>query len=135
MVSNLWSVDALRLFLLSLHLLHLEFCLAISVVLREIAILAKSFRIMQFLGVLAQPRLLLLGPLLARSYASLVEAGDAQAVGVAAPVTVSTLVRLVFKAILQLQDDLRVSQVVELFKRFAVIFLFLVLVLTEAYDS
>ena len=101
----MWSVDALGLFLLSLHLLHLEFCLAISVVLREIAILAKPFRIMQFLCVLAQPCLLLLGPLLFRGRASLVEAGDAQAVGVAAPVSVSTLVRLVFEAILQYPQD------------------------------
>lgn len=61
---------------------------------------------MQFLCVLAQPCLLLLGSLLARSRATLVEASDTLAIGVVAPVSVSTLDRLVFKAILQLQDDL-----------------------------
>ena len=64
LLDGVWFSDVLGLLLLSLHLLHLEFGFAISVILCEIAILAESFRIMQFISVLAQPSLFLLLPLL-----------------------------------------------------------------------
>ena len=113
--------DALGLLLLSLHLLHLEFSFAISVVFSEIAILAESFRIMQFLSVLTQPGFLLLRPLLARVTRFVVTA-EAIAVGEVSPVFVSAFCGLVFKAILQFQYDFRVRQIVLLFILFAVVF-------------
>ena len=116
-----WFADGLRLCLLSLHLLHLEFSLAISVVFSEIAILAESFRIMQFLSVLTQPGFLLLRPLLAR-VTRLVVTAQAIAVCEVSPVLVSALCGLVLKAILQFQYDFRVRQIVLLFILFAVVF-------------
>lgn len=113
--------DALGLLLLSLHLLHLEFSFAISVVFSEIAILAESFRIVQFLSVLAQPGFLLLRPLLVRVTRFVVTA-QAIAVCEVSPVFVSTFCGLVLKAILQFQYDFRVRQIVLLFILFAVVF-------------
>ena len=116
-----WFADGLRLCLLSLHLLHLEFSLAISVVFSEIAILAESFRIMQFLSMLTQPGFLLLRPLPAR-VTRLVVTAQAIAVCEVSPVLVSAFCGLVFKAILQFQYDFRVRQIVLLFILFAVVF-------------
>ena len=116
-----WFADGLRLCLLSLHLLHLEFSLAISVVFSEIAILAESFRIMQFLSVLTQPGFLLLRPLPAR-VTRLVVTAEAIAVCEVSPVLVSAFCGLVLKAILQFQCDFRVRQIVLLFILFAVVF-------------
>ena len=113
--------DALGLLLLSLHLLHLEFSFAISVVFSEIAILAESFRIMQFLSVLTQPGFLLLRPLLARVTGFVVTA-EAIAVAEVSPVFVPAFCGLIFKAILQFQYDFRVRQIVLLFILFAVVF-------------
>ena len=113
--------DALGLLLLSLHLLHLEFSFAISVVFSEIAILAESFRIVQFLSVLAQPGFLLLRPLLVRVTRFVVTA-QAIAVCEVSPVFVSAFCGLILKAILQFQYDFRVRQIVLLFILFAVVF-------------
>ena len=96
--------DALGLLLLSLHLLHLEFSFAISVVFSEIAVLAESFRIMQFLSMLTQPGFLLLRPLLA-CVTRLVVTAQAIAVCEVSPVFVSTFCGLILKAILQFQYD------------------------------
>ena len=115
-----WFADALRLCLLSLHLLHLEFSFAISVVFSEIAILAESFRIMQFLSVLTQPGFLLLRPLLARITRFVVTA-QAIAVCEVSPVLVSAFCGLVLKAILQFQYDFRVRRIVLLFILFAIV--------------
>ena len=113
--------DALGLLLLSLYLLHLEFRFAISVVFSEIAILAESFRIVQFLSVLTQPGFLLLRPLLVRVTRFVV---TAQAITVCevSPVFVSAFCGLILKAILQFQYDFRVRQIVLLFILFAVVF-------------
>ena len=92
--------DVFSLLLLSLHLLHLEFGFAISVVLCEIAILAESFRIMQFLRMLAEPSLFLLLSLLGDCLC-LVETAYAIAICMVSPVLMSALVCLVFEAILQ----------------------------------
>ena len=94
-----WFADGLGLCLLSLHLFHLEFSLAISVVFSEIAILAESFRIMQFLSVLTQPGFLLLRPLLAH-ITRLVVTAQAIAMCKVSPVLVSAFCGLIFKAIL-----------------------------------
>ena len=124
MFSNMGGAlfaDALGLLLLSLHLLHLEFSFAISVVFSEIAILAESFRIMQFLSVLTQPGFLLLRPLLA-CVTRLVVTAQAIAVCEVSPFLMSAFGGLILKAILQFQYDFRIRQIVLLFILFAIVF-------------
>lgn len=126
-MDGVWFSDVLGLLLLSLHLLHLEFGFAISVILCEIAILAESFRIMQFVSVLTQPCLFLLLPLLCDCLL-LVEAAYAITVCMVSPVFVSTLICLVFEAILQFKDDLRVWQVAEFLIRLGINSLFIIFI-------